>query len=482
MTFAYGNQQQPSFGFVVIEDERFGSIPFYELQARMVVSNFNELFIGDLAFLAMLVGMNNSAGQHCLLCMHRAKDFNCPHTSLVPRTKAKLEECLAEYMTLSATQRKPPPNYRGVNGAGLWDIDPQRVIVPILHCPMGLVDKVLESIKLWINIDVEDLKDDDNNTIRSNYKDAVDRHKATKMADEHAQALLEAHPTSPEAKQMASLTSKARKEAKKEEAAQKILYTEMIQTHNAKKTSLTQLFENVYRKNGITREHYHGGKFNGVNCIRIMEKASSLLLGDGNSPGLLQLCIESKVATIEVGVIESHMKDYCRLLGLLDGIWSSVRGIDAGLLPTPQQLGSLKLMLREGKAMWLQTKITTNQPKWHLTFDGHLYYQVARFGGLADKSDETIEKGHQTLKALRERFRRISSYERRETCIRRELRRGRSHEVLKHIEAYEEAIKQNVGTKRASDAADRISNKKQAKEEKRTAFAVNAMDPTDNTS
>jgi hypothetical protein len=51
----------------------------------------------------------------------------------------------------------------------------------------------------------------------------------------------------------------------------------MIQTHNAKKTSLTQLFENVYRKNNISREHYHGGKFNGVICIRIMEKASSLL-------------------------------------------------------------------------------------------------------------------------------------------------------------------------------------------------------------
>jgi hypothetical protein len=193
---------------------------------------------------------------------------------------------------------------------------------------------------------------------------------------------------------------------------------------------------------------------------------------------LLQLCIESKVASIDVAVIESHMKNYCRLLGILDGIWSSVRGIEAGLLPTPQQLSSLKIMLREGKALWIQTKITTNQPKWHLTFDGHLYYQVARFGGLADKSDETIEKGHQTLKALRERFRRISSYERRETCIRRELRRGRSHEVLKHIEAYEEAIKQNVGTKRASDTAERIANKRQAKEEKRTAFA--SADTCDN--
>jgi hypothetical protein len=74
-------------------------------------------------------------------------------------------------------------------------------------------------------------------------------------------------------------------------------------------------------------------------------------------------------------------------------------------------------------------KLSTLQPKWHLTFDGHLLEQFNKFAGLADKSDETIEKGHQTLKNLRERFRGISSYEQREVCIRRELRRSRSPEI-----------------------------------------------------
>jgi hypothetical protein len=44
--------------------------------------------------------------------------------------------------------------------------------------------------------------------------------------------------------------------------------------------------------------------------------------------------------------------------------------------------------------------LSTLQPKWHLTFDGHLMEQFKQHGGLADKSDETIEKGHQTLKTL----------------------------------------------------------------------------------
>jgi hypothetical protein len=478
MTFAFGNNKdEPKFGSVVVDDEELAAVPYFHLRAKLVVSTFNELFIGDLAFLAMLVGMNNSSGSHCLLCMHKASNFNCPHTSLEPRTKGKLEECLAEYMTKTQTMATPPPNYRGVNGPGLWDIDPQRVIVPILHCPMGLVDKVLETMKLWINLDIEDLKDDESNTIREEYKDAQDRRIATTEAHNHALAVVATHPT-PEARQLVKQTNEARKKAKQEEAAKKVLYSEMIQTHNAKKTSLTQQFEAVYRKNGITREHYHGGKFNGVNCIRIMEQSAPLLLGnEDNEQGFLQLCIKSKLANVDDAVLESKMKDYCRLLGILDAIWSSVRGIDSGLLPTQQQLDSLKTSLQEGKALWLEMKLSTLQPKWHLTFDGHLYYQVSRFGGLADKSDESIEKLHQTFKALYDRYRRISSYERRETCIRRELRRGRSPEVQQHITAYEEAIKQSAGSKRALDTADRTANKKLAKVEKRAAYAVGTAAP-----
>jgi hypothetical protein len=206
-----------------------------------------------------------------------------------------------------------------------------------------------------------------------------------------------------------------------------------------------------------------------------MEKARQILLGSEDSPGFLQLCIGSKEASVSDASISSALTNYCHLLGLLDAVWSNVRGIESGLLPTPQQLNSLKTSLEEGKTLWIQMKISTQQPKWHLTFDDHLYYQVSRLGGLADKSDESIEKGHQTLKALRDRFRRISSYERRETCIRRELRRGRSHEVQAHIQAYEVAIKQKTGTKRATNMAERTANKRQAKDEKRTGFTVNDM-------
>jgi hypothetical protein len=98
---------------------------------------------------------------------------------------------------------------------------------------------------------------------------------------------------------------------------------------------------------------------------------------------------------------------------------------------------------------------SARQPKRHLTFDGHLLRQFKKYRGLADKSDETIEKDHQVLTQSRDRFRGISSYEMRETCIRRELRRSRSHEIQRSIDRYDTMIKHDAGAKRACDTVER---------------------------
>jgi len=52
----------------------------------------------------------------------------------------------------------------GVNTIGLLDIDPQRIIVPILHCPIGLVDKVLQVFKAWTTCEAERLPEESENT------------------------------------------------------------------------------------------------------------------------------------------------------------------------------------------------------------------------------------------------------------------------------------------------------------------------------
>ena len=140
---------------------------------------------------------------------------------------------------------------------------------------------------------------------------------------------------------------------------------------------------------------------------------------------------------------------------------------------TNEQTISLENALREAKKSWLTMKLPTRQPKWHLTFDGHLLRQFKKYGGLADKSDESIEKGHQTLKLLRDRFRGVASFEIRENCIRRELHRTRSPEIQKHIDDYEKNIKQASGTKREVETAERQEQNKKVKLEKRLDCITN---------
>jgi hypothetical protein len=139
-------------------------------------------------------------------------------------------------------------------------------------------------------------------------------------------------------------------------------------------------------------------------------------------------------------------------------------------LPTDEQKEELAAALKKGKALWLQMGLSTQQPKWHLTFDGHLLHQFTKYGGLADKSDKSIKKGHQTLKVLRNCFRGVPSYQQHEMCIRRELRLARSPEIQQHINNFEVLIKQSSGTKRARDTSERQENNKSEKMEKRAAY------------
>ena len=111
------------------------------------------------------------------------------------------------------------------------------------------------------------------------------------------------------------------------------------------------------------------------------------------APGFLQKCLLSKCTTILENDVATKCNNSCSLMGLLDAIWSSVRGLDTGLLPTDEQTESLADALKKGKALWLRMGLSTRQPKWHLTDDGHLLDQFTKFGGLADKSDELSRRG-----------------------------------------------------------------------------------------
>ena len=60
--------------------------------------------------------------------------------------------------------------------------------------------------------------------------------------------------------------------------------------------------------------------------------------------------------------------------------------------------------------LWIGSGLSTDQPKWHLLFDGHLVDQAHMFWGLADKLDDVIEKAHQPWKRKKEQTWNIKNF------------------------------------------------------------------------
>ena len=109
--------------------------------------------------------------------------------------------------------------------------------------------------------------------------------------------------------------------------------------------------------------------------------------------------------------LRKDTKKYERALGLLDVVWSSVRGID-GLLPSDEFLTSLEANIEKARVAWLALGLNIDgNPKCHLTFDGHLLEQVRRFEGMADKGEDWIEHLHQCWKKQKELTWHISNFE-----------------------------------------------------------------------
>jgi len=251
--------------------------------------------------------------------------------------------------------------------------------------------------------------------------------------------------------------------AKTEQSKAKLNFDEMIKWHNSRINSLSETFDTTFRSNKTKKEHCHGGKHNGVHCIKIMEKADLLF------QSFMTSIKEKSAADVSDTTIEWKCLQCARLLGSLDAIWSNVRGIDAGLPPTTGQIQHLTDAMTEAKRLWLDMDIGNAQSKWHLTFDGHLLQQVIKHGWLADKSDDTIEFQHQMLMKPRDRCRSVTSYQPREICIRRQLRRMKSPETQAHVDQCEASIKVKTTNKRAVTATELQEEQREAKRVKREA-------------
>ena len=163
--------------------------------------------------------------------------------------------------------------------------------------------------------------------------------------------------------------------------------------------------EDIFHTLGLKHESYFAGKLNGNSCRKQMEKAKEW------SEKMAELDIFNSTQS---RLTEQEMKDeivkFGKMLGMFDSIFAQVQGIDAGVLPTEEQIETLAQTIEKTRVLWVGSGWSTDQPKWHLVFDGHLVDQVRIFWGLADKLDDVIEKAHQPWKREKERTWNIKNF------------------------------------------------------------------------
>jgi hypothetical protein len=150
-------------------------------------------------------------------------------------------------------------------------------------------------------------------------KDVYNETKTIENEEEHKRAQAEELVVQAEKNKAVGERAKAKKK-----------FDKMIRSHCRQANSFTSKLEATYGLLGISSEYYHWGKFNGVNCIQIMNKTDDIF---DNAGTLLAEMHDPALETTEG--IQQTVQDSKNLMGCLDAIWSAVCGFDLGRLSIP---------------------------------------------------------------------------------------------------------------------------------------------------
>jgi hypothetical protein len=115
----------------------FNNTPLNELIFRKAFTKFNDLYIGDLEWVANNIGMRNSSSCYCSWCEHLQATFG--NGMGIVRTRESLDR---DYETFKENLKKAiekknktlPTNHNGVSKYPLLKIDPAKLVLPTLHC------------------------------------------------------------------------------------------------------------------------------------------------------------------------------------------------------------------------------------------------------------------------------------------------------------------------------------------------------------
>jgi hypothetical protein len=118
------------------------------------VTEFNDLYVGNLEYVCTLIGMSNCAGSSCAWCelwqglfgTGKGNERTCETINANFQTHLQNRRLDDEKGVKSKT--KP---VHGVQSYWLLSIHPKKIIIPTLHIDIRLINNFNEEVTAWIN-------------------------------------------------------------------------------------------------------------------------------------------------------------------------------------------------------------------------------------------------------------------------------------------------------------------------------------------
>ena len=442
------------------------------------IKQIKPYITGDLALYALLLGKPNSSGSWCTWCDARSIWFGIKDKmkDAITWTLEKLRTAKVSFD--NRTARKSTKNVKGVTSDSLLDIEPEDYIFPVLHVQMGLVNTALDHLVTWIEKHVEKLPDGHAKTRKDmlaaeqNFEKANDVYiefissetfQSLSTLNEQAKAATgeEKEALQDEIKALqAEMHShdKARKDAKENRTKARKAYKEMRSKRGKPESSFAYLLDKLLEQVGAKRGSYHGGDLQGNSARTVMENSAKLF--DGLDEAIDDITDDNCKLTKQE--ITDTMQDYRNMFTLLGACFSYLRQI----LPSEEDLKDLAANIDGAHRLWNKLGISCT-PKAHGLFDGHAYKQHKRLGGIGDKGEDFVEKGHQLGLRDERRTWNIRNFEKQQRSQIKHMRRGNQIATKKRIEAVRQASTRKL--KRVENGGESLSqaNKRAKKEVKK---------------
>ena len=329
----------------------------------------------------------------------------------------------------------------GVKTMPLWDVEPARLIVPLLHLEIGMVNKAWSSFTFFLRNKIDYINNDElilrNNlnslenelklketelmTLTSQIKRV--RQQQQNLSTELKNLSQRMHTLNIDRSQTNYSLHQNFQTFKENLSNMKLQSKETIKSINncirttkkainSLKTKITESSRYI-KKEMSDREHnqygldciierilkvqcriypqaFHGGEMNGVCCKRLLQHINEILVVvKDEATTRLQQQIDAGVDRCTLQELTSCFKLYRNLFRTLDHTFSLLR------IPGPneQEIDDIRKSLVVLESLWREIKISIT-PKAHVMFL-HTLEQVIDFDGIADKVEDYVEKAHQ---------------------------------------------------------------------------------------